>query len=85
MLLPSEFAGAHDRLGDEALTINPYDTGEFAVTIADALTMDRDERAERMAILRRRVYAGSIDVWIENVLSTATAVETDKRNQELTR
>ena len=41
-----------------APTINPYDTGESAATIADALTMDCDERAERMAALRRRV-----DVW----------------------
>ena len=58
----SEFAGAAQELG-EALRINPYDEEGTAETIARALEMDEESRAERMAALHERVERNDAVAW----------------------
>ncbi|MBO0918548.1 alpha,alpha-trehalose-phosphate synthase (UDP-forming) [Streptomyces laculatispora] len=46
-LVLSREAGAHEELGDDAVTVNPYDVSATADALHEALTMEDDERAER--------------------------------------
>jgi trehalose 6-phosphate synthase len=46
-LVLSREAGAHEELGEDALTVNPYDVVETANALHEALTMPAEERAER--------------------------------------
>jgi alpha,alpha-trehalose-phosphate synthase [UDP-forming] len=70
VLVLSDQAGAHEELGEQALTINPYDTDPFADTIERALTMDADERAERMVALREQVESHDLYAWMGSVFDT---------------
>ncbi|GGX47064.1 alpha,alpha-trehalose-phosphate synthase (UDP-forming) [Streptomyces fructofermentans] len=47
VLVLSREAGAYEELGDDALTVNPYDVSGTARALHRALTMPLDERAER--------------------------------------
>jgi alpha,alpha-trehalose-phosphate synthase [UDP-forming] len=77
VLVLSEFAGAHDELGEEALSVNPYDTADFAATIEQALTMNRGVKQARMAALRRQVHDGGLDEWITEVLETGATIHAE--------
>ncbi|MGM9332216.1 alpha,alpha-trehalose-phosphate synthase (UDP-forming) [Streptomyces murinus] len=46
-LVLSREAGAHEEMGEDALTVNPYDITGTAETLHTALTMPAAERAER--------------------------------------
>ncbi|MFF3322179.1 trehalose-6-phosphate synthase [Streptomyces sp. NPDC002889] len=46
-LVLSREAGAYDELGDDAITVNPYDVTGTATALHEALTMPDTERAER--------------------------------------
>ncbi len=51
-LVLSREAGAHEELGDDAITVNPYDVVETAGALHEALSMrpeDRTERSKRLA------------------------------------
>ncbi|MEV5124248.1 trehalose-6-phosphate synthase [Streptomyces decoyicus] len=50
-LVLSREAGAHEELGQDALTVNPYDVSGTAQALHEALTMDAAERSERTARL----------------------------------
>ena len=52
VLILSTFAGASRELV-EALLVNPFDIGETADAIRVALEMSRDERRQRMKLMRR--------------------------------
>ena len=78
-LVLSDQTGAYEELGDDALTINPYDVEEFAERIEDALTMDDDERRERMSSLRETVAAGDLDAWMTDVFESARTVRENRR------
>ncbi|GGJ31027.1 alpha,alpha-trehalose-phosphate synthase (UDP-forming) [Streptomyces brasiliensis] len=47
VLVLSREAGAHEELGEDAITVNPYDVVGTANALHQALTMPQDERAER--------------------------------------
>src|SRR5437763_4194933 len=61
----SENTGAHEELGEFALSVNPFDVQELADSIHAALTMSEAERARRADGLRRIVTSrnpgGGID------------------------
>lgn len=78
VLLLSEFAGAHEELGEHAVTINPYDTRAFADAIERAVSMPADERTDRMAAQRRRVAEYDLVAWMDDVLETALDRENDR-------
>ena len=65
VLVLSEHAGAHEELGEHALTVNPYDVDEQADAIHRALTMPADERGRRAKALRETVMSNTIDDWVE--------------------
>ncbi|TPQ19294.1 alpha,alpha-trehalose-phosphate synthase (UDP-forming) [Streptomyces sporangiiformans] len=47
VLVLSREAGAYEELGEDAITVNPYDVVATARALHEALTMPLDERAER--------------------------------------
>jgi trehalose 6-phosphate synthase len=69
VLVLSENAGAHDELGDYALTINPFDVAGQARAIHEALELGEDERRRRLNGIRDRVREHDLDSWLEHELS----------------
>jgi trehalose 6-phosphate synthase len=65
----SENTGAHEELGEYALSVNPFDIQELADSIYAALTMGTDERAERLAGLKAIVTARDPGDWIDDQLA----------------
>jgi trehalose 6-phosphate synthase len=69
----SENTGAHEELGEYALSVNPFDIQELADSIHAALTMRPDERARRLAGLKEIVTARDPGDWIDEQLSDIRA------------
>jgi len=65
----SENTGAHEELGEFALSVNPFDVQELADSIHAALTMRESERRRRMDGLKRIVTARSPGDWIDDQLA----------------
>src|SRR3954464_10740138 len=65
----SENTGAHEELGENALSVNPFDIQELADSIHAALTMSPDERAKRLAGLKEIVNARDPGDWIDDQLA----------------
>jgi trehalose 6-phosphate synthase len=65
----SENTGAHEELGDWALTVNPFDIQELADSIHAALTMPREERERRLEGLQQIVTARNPGDWVDDQLS----------------
>ncbi|MBX5442650.1 MAG: trehalose-6-phosphate synthase [Solirubrobacteraceae bacterium] len=64
----SENTGAHEELGEFALSVNPFDIQELADSIHAALTMSPQERQRRAEGLRRIVTARDPGDWIDEQL-----------------
>jgi alpha,alpha-trehalose-phosphate synthase [UDP-forming]/trehalose-phosphatase len=67
VLILSELAGAADEL-EGAILVNPYDIEGFSLSIARALGMAREEKAGRMAALRRHIKENDIYRWVADIL-----------------
>ncbi len=65
----SENTGAHEELGEFALSVNPFDIQELADSIHAALTMTPGERARRSEGLKRIVTARDPGDWIDDQLA----------------
>ncbi|MDQ3677955.1 MAG: trehalose-6-phosphate synthase [Actinomycetota bacterium] len=65
----SENTGAHEELGDFALSVNPFDIKDTADSIFTALTMSADERERRATGLRDVVTARDPGDWIDEQLA----------------
>ena len=61
----SENTGAHEELGEFALSVNPFDVQELADSIYAALTMAPEERARRAAGLKEIVTSRDPGDWID--------------------
>src|SRR3954447_15971554 len=68
MIILSENTGAHEELGDCAITVNPFDVQEQADAIHHALTASESERAQRMAHMREIITSRSPHDWIDDQL-----------------
>jgi len=68
VLLLSENTGAHDELGDFALTVHPFDLQQQADAMYEALTMDRSLRARMMADAADRVRSNDVERWLRTQL-----------------
>lgn len=77
-LVLSEFTGAAREL-DAALIVNPYDVEVTADAIYRALTMSREEQAERMRRLRAVVSEDNIYRWAANMLLDAARMRRSER------
>ena len=65
----SENTGAHEELGEFALSVNPFDIQELADSIHAALTMSPAERTRRSDGLKRIVTGRSPGDWIDDQLA----------------
>jgi trehalose 6-phosphate synthase len=73
VLILSENAGAHEELGEYALTVNPFDVDEQADALYRALTMPDEERSRRARALEETIRANTIDEWAEAQLEDIAA------------
>jgi trehalose 6-phosphate synthase len=69
----SENTGAHEELGEYALTINPFDVQETADSIHAALTMSEPERRRRAEGLKAEVTRRDPGDWIDDQLADIRA------------
>ena len=69
----SENTGAHEELGEFALSVNPFDIQELADSIHAALTMPDAERARRAEGLQRIVTARDPGDWIDEQIADIRA------------
>ena len=65
----SENTGAHEELGEYALSVNPFDIQELADSIHAALTMDPDERRRRHEGLKSIITARNPGDWVDDQLA----------------
>jgi trehalose 6-phosphate synthase len=68
VLILSRFAGAAGEL-QKALLINPFNTGEFACKIKEAIEMPEEERRRRMKKMRQSVADNNIYRWGASMVS----------------
>ena len=73
VLILSEGAGAHEELGEYALTVNPFDIDEQADALHEALTMPDHERARRAKALEQTIRSNTIEEWVEAQLKDIAA------------
>ncbi len=69
----SENTGAHEELGEFAISVNPFDIQELATSIHTALTMDEGERRRRITGLKEIVTARDPGDWIDEQLADIRA------------
>ena len=79
VLLLSENAGAHEELGEHALTVNPFDIDEQADALYEALIMPEDERARRAEELEQTIRSYTIEEWVEAQLRDIAAYQERQR------
>jgi trehalose 6-phosphate synthase len=77
----SENTGAHEELGEFALSVNPFDIQELADSIHAALTMSEAERTRRADGLRRIVTQRDPGDWIDEQLADIRAKGRDPVRQ----
>jgi trehalose 6-phosphate synthase len=64
VLLLSENAGAHEELGDFALTVHPFDIQQQAEAIVEALGMDVEVRRGMLAGAAQAVRDYDVERWL---------------------
>jgi trehalose 6-phosphate synthase len=69
----SENTGAHEELGEYALSVNPFDIQKLANSIYAALTMESSERGRRAQGLREIVTSRDPGDWIDEQLADIRA------------
>jgi trehalose 6-phosphate synthase len=74
VLVLSENAGAHEELGEWALTVNPFDVAGQAEAIHRALTMPETERRDRLDAISSHVREHDVAQWIEAQLADVDRV-----------
>jgi trehalose 6-phosphate synthase len=73
----SENTGAHEELGEFALSVNPFDVQELADAIHAALTMAPEERARRAAGLKDVIMRRDPGDWIDEQIADIRAKARD--------
>jgi trehalose 6-phosphate synthase len=69
VLVLSENAGAHEELGEWAVSVNPFDVSAQADAIHEALTMSATERRRRAEAIRAHVRAHDVGAWGDTQLA----------------
>ena len=73
-LVLSENAGAHEELGEWAITVNPIDVSGQADALYEALTLEPGERRRRGDAIREHVRAHDITAWVDAQLADLETV-----------
>ncbi|HEU5034133.1 MAG TPA: trehalose-6-phosphate synthase [Mycobacteriales bacterium] len=68
VLLLSENTGAHEELGEFAVTVQPFDVQQQADAMFEALTMDRSRRRRLMAGAAAAVQSNDVERWLRSQL-----------------
>jgi trehalose 6-phosphate synthase len=76
VLVLSENAGAHEELGDWAVTVNPFDVWGQAEALHDALLMEEPERRRRAEAIKAHVRENDVARWVEGLLADLDRVST---------
>ena len=71
VLVLSEFAGAAEELGEDAVLVNPYDFDGVADALKQALFLSVEERQVHMRKLREKVRRFDVFHWASTFLRTA--------------
>jgi len=79
----SENTGAHEELGEWAISVNPFDIKDTADSIYQALTMSEEERERRASGLRAAVTARDPGDWIDEQLADIRAKGAAMAEEEL--
>jgi trehalose 6-phosphate synthase len=74
VLVLSENAGAHEELGEWALTVNPYDVYDQAEALHAALSLDEGERRRRSDAIRGHVRRHDVGAWLDGLLQDAERI-----------
>jgi trehalose 6-phosphate synthase len=77
-LVLSENAGAHEELGEWAVTVDPFDLSGQADALHEALTLPAAERRRRAEAIRARVRGHDIREWIDAQLTDLDAVRSSR-------
>ena len=77
----SENAGAHEELGEWAITVNPFDVSGQAEALHVALQMPQPERRARLEAIRQQVREHDIGAWIERELEDLEAASNRVRTR----
>ena len=75
VLCLSREAGAFDRLSNDCVPVQPFDTSQTAAALHTALSMDRGERRARAAGLRAAALARPASVWLDELVSRARGAQ----------
>ena len=76
VLVLSENTGVHDELGAFSLAVNPFDIGDQADKLHQALTMPRAERRARRAQCVAVVRENDLGKWLERQLADIATLPT---------
>ena len=79
VLVLSENTGAHDELGDFAISINPFDVAGQARAIHRALELGDEERRRRIEGIRARVREHDLSTWLEQELRALEGAASPQR------
>lgn len=82
VLILSSFTGASRELS-EALIVNPFDAGEMAAAMDQALQMPEQEQRERMRLMRQQVREQNVYRWAGRMLIDAARIRQERRIREL--
>jgi trehalose 6-phosphate synthase len=69
VLALSDMAGAHEELGEFAVTLHPFDTQQMADALYTALTMPLEERHRRLAAAAEQVRTHDVARWLSDQLA----------------
>jgi trehalose 6-phosphate synthase len=69
VIMLSENTGAHEEIGEAAVTVNPFDVQEQAEAIYSSLVAAPEERAQRMKRLQEIITARTPVDWIDEQLA----------------
>ena len=74
VLVLSETVGAHDELGQYAISVNPFDIQGQADALHEALVLSADERARRSSALQAHVRTHDVRAWLAAQLEDLDAL-----------
>jgi len=84
VLVLSEFAGVFYELGDQALTVSPFDIYGTAQALHQALTMHPDEKHKRAEAMRAMVKSADIRSWFYDQVDDAMRAFESQSKKEAT-
>jgi trehalose 6-phosphate synthase len=81
VLILSETVGAHDQLGESALTVSPTDLEGTTQALYKALTMPLAERKKRATALKKSIAQEDITDWLWRLLEDAVSLVEERSAQ----